>query len=183
MKIETLHDLFQLYVERGANDYFGEYVTQLDHAEQCAALAAAEGVGDALVVAAFLHDVGHLLVPAYDEHVDDRHEHSGAALVRRLLGDAVAEPIRLHVQAKRYLCSADPDYVAGLSPASIASLAVQGGPLDEEERTEFEADPWALDAVSLRRWDDLGKASDAARMPLAEVARRAQALATVGQNG
>ncbi len=156
----TIDQLFDLFRERGAALYLGEAVTQLQHAEQCAALAASDGASDALVIAAFLHDIGHLIFDDQPGGTDDQHEASGAVLVRRLLGEDVAGPIALHVAAKRHLCGTDPSYVLGLSPTSVASLAAQGGAFGLAESEDFLANPYADDAISLRRWDDLAKSPE-----------------------
>lgn len=146
----------------GASAYFGESVTQLDHALQTAALAEAANASTALVVAALLHDVGHLLpadsvAPA--NSVDHPgHDDVGHRWLTRFFGTAVTEPIRLHVAAKRYLCAVEPGYAALLSAASQASLSRQGGPMAAEEVRDFMNAPWAVEAVILRRWDDVAKA-------------------------
>jgi phosphonate degradation associated HDIG domain protein len=149
-------------VEKHGNDlYGGEPVTQLQHALQCAQLAENEGASAALITAALLHDVGHLLeddfedAPAHDE--DRRHEDLGDAFLAKWFGPNVTEPVRLHVAAKRYLCAVDPGYFDALSPMSRHSLMLQGGPMSADEVTEFEANPHYKDAVRLRRWDDRGK--------------------------
>ena len=113
-----------------------------------------------LVAAALLHDVGHFV--AIDDigglaDIDDVHELRGVAVLVRDFPPAVVEPIRLHVAAKRYLVAIDPGYAAGLSSASVHSLAQQGGPMTTAEIARFEALPFAEDAVRLRRWDDLAK--------------------------
>lgn len=154
-------ELASLFALKGDHEYHGEAVSQAEHALQAAALAAVEGATDALVVAALLHDVGHLTGGASEDlagrGVDGRHEEAGAAWLARAFGPEVAEPARLHVDAKRYLCAADPAYLAGLSPASALSLKLQGGPFDAEELTRFSERPYAADAVRLRRWDDAAK--------------------------
>ena len=161
--IENATSVEALYAERGRMRY-GEAVTQEEHALQCAALARASGADDELVVAALLHDIGHLLVPPrgdaapMGETPSDHHGGSGAALLRVLLPERVAWIVEHHVVAKRYLCAVEPEYMSGLSPASIRSLAAQGGQLDAAECRRLEAHPWFLDAVRLRRWDDLAKA-------------------------
>src|SRR5262245_5090927 len=131
----------RLFEERGADAYFGEPVSQLDHALQTAHLAAASGVSDALVVAALLHDIGHLIDSRpeniADNGIDARHEDTGVAFLSRYFGDEVVEPVRLHVAAKRYLCSVSAEYAARLSPASAQSLALQGGPMSEDEAAAF----------------------------------------------
>ena len=112
-------------------------------------------------MAALLHDVGHLLdgqdEDLADRGVDGRHEEAGCAWLARHFGPEVTEPIRLHVAAKRYLCAVAPSYLAGLSPASRLSLSLQGGPMSEDERAEFESNPSHDDAVRLRHWDDTAK--------------------------
>jgi phosphonate degradation associated HDIG domain protein len=140
---------------RGGSGYLGEPVTQLEHALQSARLAAAEGGPDALVVAALLHDVGWLL--ADSAAGPDDHAARSAAYLAPSLPPGVTQPVRLHVEAKRWLCATSPDYRATLSEASKQTLALQGGPMDAGERGAFEADPWSSDAVRLRRWDDRAK--------------------------
>lgn len=150
-----------LYAGKGG-DHYGEGVSQMDHALQSAMLAEADGAADALVVAALLHDIGHFLHPdaqaAADRGVSDRHEHIGAGwLAEGGFAAEVTEPIRLHVDAKRYLCAAEPGYRAGLSAASRRSLDAQGGTFDTAAADQFTALPYAGDAVRLRRWDDSAK--------------------------
>jgi gamma-butyrobetaine dioxygenase len=156
--IATIADLLET---RGRALYFGEAVTEAEHALQAAQLAEAEGAGDALVAAALLHDVGHLLhkygEDVADRGVDGRHEQIGYAWLRRWFGPAVADPVRLHVAAKRYLSATDPDYRDLLSPASVQSLELQGGPFTPEEVTAFKRLPHSKDAIRLRHWDDAAK--------------------------
>lgn len=159
--MNTLDHVTTLFALAGRAAYFGEAVSQTEHALQSARLADAAGAADALVAAALLHDVGHLLhglgEDAAERGTDDRHERGGSEWLRRHFVAAVAEPVRLHVAAKRYLCAIDPAYLAGLSPASALSLRLQGGPLDGDGRRAFEAEPFFRDAVALRHWDDLAK--------------------------
>ncbi len=157
----VLHDLADLYAIRGAAQYGGEAVTQLEHGLQAAALALRAEADDELVAAALLHDVGHLLhavgEDGADRGLDDRHEESGERYLRRHFTPGVGGPVRLHVPAKRYLCAVEPGYFAALSPPSVASLALQGGPMTPAECRAFEADPYYAAAVRLRRWDDAAK--------------------------
>lgn len=144
-----------------------ECVTQLDHALQTAALAAAAGAGDALQAAALLHDIGHLLVDADASVVRPvpaalRHEVVGARLLEAWFGPAVAGPVRLHVSAKRALVATDPRYAVSLSAPSTRSLAAQGGPMVGAELERFMALEHAGPALVLRRWDDGAKVPDAA---------------------
>jgi gamma-butyrobetaine dioxygenase len=92
-----------------------------------------------------------------DEGFDTRHEEAGYSWLLARFGPGVAEPVRLHVVAKRYLCAVDPEYRASLSSASVQSLALQGGPFTEEQTREFERLPGYGDAVRLRPWDDAAK--------------------------
>ncbi|MDO8778480.1 MAG: HD domain-containing protein [Burkholderiaceae bacterium] len=156
----ALSDLRELLELRGREQYTGEPVTHLAHALQAAHLARCAGAGDPLVVATLLHDVGHLLsgLPGTPtlEGVDDHHEHMGADLLAQWFDEAVTQPIRLHVQAKRCL-AARPAYQRALSEDSRRSLVLQGGPMDEAERQAFQLTPRALEAVALRRWDEAAK--------------------------
>jgi len=148
---------------RWGADHYDEDITQLDHALQSAALARAAGSDDALVAAALLHDVGHLLdmeagrIDGTVPDVDLGHEATGARWLATLFPPEVTGPIALHVRAKRYLCAIDPTYAAGLTPGSAASLIRQGGPMGRAEAAAFAAHPAAEAAVRLRRWDDGGK--------------------------
>jgi gamma-butyrobetaine dioxygenase len=153
--------IYRLFAYGGRAAYFGEPVSQADHALQAAHRAETAGAPDALVVAALLHDVGHLLhgLPedAADRGVDARHEDGGAAWLAGYFGPEVVDPIRLHVAAKRYLCAVDPDYLGRLTPASLRSLGLQGGPFDAAGVAAFEREPFHCEAVRLRRWDDAAK--------------------------
>lgn len=156
--------IFDLFSTWGGESY-SEQVSQTAHAEQCAALATASGADDELVIASLLHDLGHVLVlesasgtPQLDS--DDEHESVGARHVAHLFGPRVAAPIALHVAAKRYLCAVDSRYHDTLSPASVASLQMQGGPMTTAEVLRFERLPHFSAAVSLRRWDDEAKVAD-----------------------
>ncbi|KWC47045.1 phosphohydrolase [Burkholderia ubonensis] len=157
----TLEEIRGLYREHGHVAYSGEPVTQLEHALQSGLLAEEGGADDALVAAAFLHDLGHLLnrqgeTPSA-RGIDDLHQYYVLPFLRPLLPDAVLEPIRLHVDAKRCLCRTDAGYFESLSPDSVRSLALQGGVFSEEEAAAFLRRPFAEDALRLRRWDDMAK--------------------------
>jgi [1-hydroxy-2-(trimethylamino)ethyl]phosphonate dioxygenase len=153
--------LIELLRTKGARQYGGERVSQCEHALQTAALAAQEDAAPALLAAALLHDIGHLLHKEGEQPalrgIDDQHEAIGADYLLPAFGPAVAEPVRLHVPAKRYLCATDPGYFARLSPGSVRSLALQGGPFTPGEAAEFRALPFAKDAVRVRRWDEAAK--------------------------
>jgi gamma-butyrobetaine dioxygenase len=170
--LDEIEDLFARY----GGESYGEGVTQLEHALQTAALAAAEGAADSLVVAALLHDIGHFLQPTDDSFGYHKHDRSGGDWLTRRFGQAVSEPVRLHVAAKRYLCATEADYFAKLSPASVHSLGKQGGPMTAAEAAAFAASPHAAAAVRLRRWDDGGKLDGALVPDLASYRRRIAAL-------
>ena len=160
-------DLFAWLRLAGAT-YYDEHVTQLEHALQTAECARREGASEPDVVAALLHDVGHLLV---GEHRDGggflgrdlRHEAVGARWLARFFPAAVTNPVRLHVSAKRWLCALDEDYWRGLSEASRRSLEVQGGRMGPAAAA-FQVTPGWQQAVALRQRDDLGK-QRGARVP------------------
>jgi phosphonate degradation associated HDIG domain protein len=153
--------IFTLFREKGDGLYFGESVTEAEHALQCAHLAEQAGAAPGLIAAALLHDVGHLLHGLVEDiaerGIDGRHEEGGAAWLAHDFGPAVVDPVRLHVAAKRYLCAVEPDYHAGLSEASQRSLRLQGGPMTPDEVRGFEQEPWFRSAVAVRRWDDGAK--------------------------
>lgn len=153
-------EIFTLFEGHGKAAYFGEEVSQEEHALQAAHFAMEEGAPEPLVVAALLHDIGHLIdarEDAADRGIDARHEDAGCAWLARHYPVAVTEPVRLHVAAKRYLCSIDRDYLRGLSAASVKSLQLQGGVFTAEEARDFLQSPFGEDAVRLRHWDDKGK--------------------------
>ena len=163
-KIEhLLDDIFDLYAAHGASAYAGEKISQLEHMCQAAQLAMHEGYDDEVVLAAFLHDVGHLL-PVHDENesmdgygtVD--HEKVGADYLRRLgFSDRLCKLIASHVNAKRYLTWKDPGYYSRLSEASKKTLEYQGGRMSPEEAARFEADPLFNLYIKMRQWDEAAK--------------------------
>ena len=161
MTDNPLRPIADIFLRRGADSYLDEAVTMSQHMYQCAMLAEQDGCDAALVAACLLHDIGHYAGDV-DEHAlgwvqDDRHEEAGGALLARLFPPEVSEPVRLHVAAKRYLCAVEPGYFEQLSPASVHSLELQGGPMDEQEAADFAAGPHAEAAVKLRRYDEAAK--------------------------
>jgi gamma-butyrobetaine dioxygenase len=158
--------LTAVLLAHGARRY-GESVTQLAHALQCAALARAAGADDEVVLAALLHDIGHLGggagavsepgLGAAHENPSRHHGGHGARLIAPYVPERVAWIVEHHVIAKRYLCAIEPAYAASLSPTSARSLAVQGGPLPADECAALDRERWFKDAVAVRRWDDLAK--------------------------
>lgn len=157
-KLQRVIDILRT---RGHEQYGAEAVSQLQHALQCATLAEAAGSQSSLVIASLLHDLGHLIhdlgEDAAEQGIDDHHEYRAISMLKQLFGPAVIEPVRLHVNAKRYLCAVRPDYWANLSPASQRSLELQGGIYSPAEADAFIQQAHAQDAAHLRIWDDLAK--------------------------
>ena len=164
MRGVTVNSLIALLREKGVRRYGLHDVSQLQHALQAALQAEQAGCEPALIVAALLHDVGHMVHGLGDnpaaEGVDDRHEAVGHAWLVDSFGPDVTEPVRLHVAAKRYLCASEPDYFGRLSPDSVLSLSLQGGAMSAEDVAAFRALPHAEAAVRLRRFDEAAKVKD-----------------------
>jgi phosphonate degradation associated HDIG domain protein len=178
---ELARSILELYQTRGLAAYFGERVSMCEHALQAAHFAQAEGAAAPLVLAALLHDIGHLLeeVPEAIEawKTDARHEETGARWLARRFPPVICEPVRLHVPAKRYLCATDPDYLARLSAASVHTLSLQGGPMPAAEAAQFRTQPFWQDAVRVRRWDDQGKVAGLQTAGLSDYAALIERLA------
>lgn len=172
--MNALDEIRAAFARRGGDTY-GEGVSQLEHALQCAACAERDGASPALIAATLLHDIGHLVhdLPQdiADQGIDTQHESLGSAFLSRHFGPEVTEPVRLHVAAKRYLATTEKGYFDLLSPASVQSLQLQGGLMSPQERTRFAAERFAEDAVKLRRWDDEGKMLGAKTPDLAHFER------------
>ena len=166
----TTLTVLELFGKRGNSQYGNEAVTQLEHALQAAMFAERDGADAALVTAALLHDVGHLLhaLPddAPEQGIDDHQETAAANWLAKRFEPEVVEPVRLHVAAKRYLCTVEPAYREVLSGPSLVSLELQGGLLSDAERESFEVSPHCAAAVRLRRWDDAAKVVGLATPPL-----------------
>ncbi len=179
---KIVEEIFTLFAARGGRQY-GEEVTELEHALQCAMMATQRGEPEALVAACLLHDYGHLLhdfgEDIADRGIDARHEELGAARLARSFPPEVVEPIRLHVEAKRYLCRRRPEYVQGLSEASQLSLRLQGGTMTEEEAMAFERHPHGESAIRLRRYDDAAKIRGLVTPPLESYRSLLESLAIV----
>jgi [1-hydroxy-2-(trimethylamino)ethyl]phosphonate dioxygenase len=154
-----------IYEQRATRRYGLSAVNQQQHALQSAALAEKLGEPPALIVAALVHDIGHM-VHTFGEDpagqgIDDHHEERGAQWLEARFSADVVEPVRLHVPAKRYLCAVDPTYFAKLAPDSVRSLSLQGGPMNPDEVGAFERLPHAQAAVRLRRIDEAAKTPNA----------------------
>ena len=166
------NQLLDIYEARALNPYGLSLINQRAHAVQSGYRARQQGLSDALITAALLHDIGHM-VHELGEHpaaqgIDDQHEVKGADWLTQHFSSDVCEPVRLHVAAKRYLCAVEPSYRNGLSRDSIESLALQGGPMSAEEVSAFEREPYWRDAVALRRIDEQAKDPQAPAVTFAE---------------
>jgi [1-hydroxy-2-(trimethylamino)ethyl]phosphonate dioxygenase len=172
--MSALEQIRAAFDRRGVETY-GEGVSQLEHALQCAACAERDGASPALIAATLLHDIGHLIhdlpVDIADQGIDAQHESLGSAFLSQYFGPDVTEPVRLHVAAKRYLATTEPGYFDLLSPASVQSLHLQGGLMKTDESSRFAGERYADDAVKLRRWDDEGKIVGAKTPDLAHFER------------
>lgn len=159
--MSVMDEILHIYADRGDEAYFGECVSILEHGLQAAHFAHNTGAPPPLIVAALLHDVGHLIGDAPDDLAewtsDAGHERLGGRWLAERFPAEVSEPVRLHVPAKRYLLATDPDYFARLSPASRVTLKLQGGPMSREEAARFEDERFHREAVLVRRCDDAGK--------------------------
>jgi phosphonate degradation associated HDIG domain protein len=183
----TLQDISQLLNSRATTWYGQEAVSQLEHALQCAHLAENANERPETIVAALLHDLGHILIKENPDALtqeavpplkDDLHQYVALPFLRGVFTDAVLEPIKLHVEAKRYLCAVDPRYWDSLSPASKHSLELQGGIFDESQVKAFEDLPYASQATRLRRYDDLAKVAGLPTPPLSHYEELMRKIAT-----
>jgi predicted HD phosphohydrolase len=168
----TVDQVVELYRRRGWRCRAGDAVSQLEHALQCAMLALEDDAPVQLVAAALLHDFGHLvaeLPPGVADEFDDTHPRLAMPFLRGTFPEAVTEPIRLHTDAKRYLCHTEPGYAASLSAASRRGLERAGGAFDVSEAARFLVQPFASEALRLRRWDDMARVPGARTPALEEL--------------
>ncbi len=160
---EFKHQILHIFDAKGSLQYADEQVTQLQHALQSATLAEQRGYTSPLIVACLLHDIGHIMDAAVklpestEENLHDQHEERAYQWLKKNLGDQIAEPVRLHVSAKRYLCTTDRNYLNVLSPTSYKSFLDQGGVMNESELLQFEQNPHHREAIALRVIDDTAK--------------------------
>ena len=156
--VDHIEDVFR---RRGAESYLGEQVTMAQHMLQTAQCAEHDGADNSQIVAALLHDIGHYKneIPetSLAKGIDNFHEEAGANFLEDFFPICVVEPIRHHVAAKRYLCAVESDYLERLSPASVLTLNLQGGPMNKEEIEEFEKNDYLEQCIKLRFWDEESK--------------------------
>jgi [1-hydroxy-2-(trimethylamino)ethyl]phosphonate dioxygenase len=170
MSDDPIDGIFNAFASGGAEAYVGEPVTLKEHMLQTAHAAELDGAPDYLVAASLLHDYGHLIhggpEDAAEHGIDTEHEEVGYRFLQEHFPARVVDPVRMHVDAKRYLCAVEPGYVDLLSPASQLSLELQGGPMSAEEVAAFEAQPHYREACALRRYDDVAKDPQRTSPPL-----------------
>ena len=158
-----IQQIISLFDAQGSQTY-GEDINQIEHAVQCAELAIIAREPSELVASALLHDIGHLMAATDIAFGNYKHDVIGAEFLAPYFPKEVTEPIRLHAQAKRYLCAVDDRYLAGLSAASVDSLHNQGGLMSASEQQSFLQDPFAQASSTLRRWDDQGKVQELSKI-------------------
>lgn len=158
---EVADEVIALYLSKGGENYAGEVVTQLEHACQTAELAEKHGCDDEVILAAFLHDVGHLLTDENETmggYGTMNHEGVGAEfLLARGFSERLITLVKSHVDAKRYLCAVNQRYFDNLSQASKTTLLFQGGPMREDELDVFERNPLKNLIIKMRTWDEAAK--------------------------
>jgi [1-hydroxy-2-(trimethylamino)ethyl]phosphonate dioxygenase len=170
--VSIVEEILTIFRQRGATGYFGESISMTEHALQAAHFARICAAPPPLIVSALLHDIGHLVeeVPSdiADWTEDAHHERVGSAWLAKRFCPEVSEPVRLHVLAKRYLLATDLQYFAKLSPASVITLKLQGGPMTAQEVSQFKTERFYADAVRVRQWDDQGKVAGLKTLALAD---------------
>lgn len=160
---QIVDEIFALYDKHGSADYIGESISQIEHMCQSAQLAQKEGYDDEVILAAFFHDLGHLLHPEDEDHSMGgygmkNHEGLGADYLRsKGFSERVAVLVESHVQAKRYLTYKDTNYYSALSEASKKTLQYQGGVMSADEAQQFEANPYFAQIIKMRLWDEAAK--------------------------
>ena len=163
--MSPIQEIERILMTTGASRYGSEQINQLQHALQCATLAEDNYASPALITAALLHDIGHLVdnraISDASKGINRRHERIGSTYLKQWFADDVVVPVALHVPAKRYLCAVDPAYFEKLSPASVRSLELQGGPFDQDQARSFFERDYAPDAIRLRQWDEKAKDPEA----------------------
>lgn len=156
--------LGDIFARRGGEEYLGEPVTMAQHMLQGATIAEQNGLPEEIIVGALLHDIGHFTSEFGTYHPDDtedrHHEDAGEAVLAPFFPPVITDCVKYHVAAKRYLCATKPEYFARLSPASVHTLELQGGPMSAEEVAEFEANPNLKEIVQVRYLDEAGKCAD-----------------------
>jgi 2-amino-1-hydroxyethylphosphonate dioxygenase (glycine-forming) len=170
-------EIIHLYTLYGGEEYSGEKVSQLEHMVQSAQLARSAGYDDEIVLAAFLHDIGHITENLTEHNgmniygIRD-HESIGADFLQTHgFSLRITRLVASHVAAKRYLTLREPGYYDKLSEASRQTLQFQGGPMSDEEADRLEQDPLFREIIQMRRWDEAAK-KEHQPLPGMEIFRR-----------
>lgn len=156
-------EIIRMYEQHGGEEYAGEKVTQLEHMLQTAELAKKQGFDEEVILAAFLHDIGHICVAAHSENemegygIQDHEEVGADFLAQKGFSKKVIRLVQSHVDAKRYLTYRNPHYYEQLSEASKKTLEYQGGKMSAEEAAIFEQDPLFPLIIQMREWDEQAK--------------------------
>jgi predicted HD phosphohydrolase len=172
-----------LYSRLGTALFFGAPVSQTEHALQTAWLAEQAGAAGSLIAAALVHDIGRLLMdhaadsPDATASADPGHAETGALWLSALFPESVAGPVRLHVAAKRFLCTTEPDYQSLFGSGRRRSLGRQGGLMTPAEAAAFKDLPFAREATALRRWDDTARVAGLPTPSLAHFRPHLESLA------
>ncbi|MBO6947130.1 MAG: HD domain-containing protein [Rhodospirillales bacterium] len=175
----TVDTIFEALETSGQVQYGTEPITELEHALQIADIADEMSGDEEMILAALLHDIGRVavrqdeisdtLVPDHMGKTKDGskgHDAAGAELLSDYFSDRILAGIRMHVAAKRYLCTVEPKYRDKISGGSETTLRMQGGLMSDEELEKFRATPFSEDAVQIRRWDDMAKIPGKPTRPL-----------------
>ncbi len=153
-----------IFARRGGEEYLGEVVTMAQHMLQGATIAEQNGLPEEIIVGALLHDIGHFTSEFGTYHPHDtenrHHEDAGEQVLAPFFPSVITDCVKYHVAAKRYLCATKPDYFARLSPASVHTLELQGGPMTPDELAEFEQNPNLQEIIQVRYLDEAGKRAD-----------------------
>lgn len=164
----------------GDEEYLGEPVTMAEHMLQGATIAEQNGQDEVIIVGALLHDIGYFTSEfgtfSMEDTEDRYHEEAGAEVLSQFFPSVITDCVRYHVAAKRYLCATRPDYFKRLSPASVHSLNLQGGPMSDEEVVEFEKNPNLKEILQVRYLDEAGKRADMETPPFSHFAPMVQRI-------
>lgn len=156
-------EIVQLLLSKGGSEYIGEPVTKLEHMVQSAEIAEEKSYSEDLILAALLHDIGHVCEPLTSENDMEGlglldHEYLGAQFLKeRGFSEKIIQAVENHVPAKRYLCYKYPSYLSQLSEASLQTLKLQGGVMTYHEAIRFEQNPFFEDIIAIRKIDEQAK--------------------------
>ena len=160
---QVTDEIMSFYEQNGGEEYAGEKITQLEHMVQAAQLAEEQGYDEETVLAAFMHDIGHICEAGHGDNemgefgIKDHEEIGADYLKEKGFSKKVVRLVQSHVEAKRYLTFKNPDYYNHLSEASKKTLEYQGGRMEEDEANAFEHYPLFDLIIKMRKWDEQAK--------------------------